>query len=81
MPVSTVTSKGQTTIPKEVRDHLKLRSGDQIDFLIQDDGTVILRPATLHVSQLKGLLHRKNMKSVSVDAMNKAIRNRFRPPR
>ena len=81
MPSSTLTSKGQTTIPKEVRDHLKLQSGDQIDFLIRSDGTVVLRPATIHVRELKGFLHRRNMKPVSVDAMNDAIRKRFRAPR
>jgi antitoxin PrlF len=78
MPSATITSKGQTTIPKEVRDYLKVQSGDQIDFIIQADGTVIVRPATTHVSQLKGILHRRNMKPVSIDAMNKAIRKRFR---
>jgi len=78
MPSSTITSKGQTTIPKEVREHLKLQSGDQIDFLIRQDGTVVLRPATLHVRELKGILHRKNMKAISVDTMNEAIRKRFR---
>ena len=81
MPSSTLTRKGQTTIPKQVRDHLKLQSGDQLDFLIREDGTVVLRAATLHVRELKGILHRKNMKSVSVDAMNDAIRKRFRAPR
>jgi len=81
MPSSTLTSKGQTTIPKEVRDHLRIQTGDQIDFLIQSDGTVVVCPATLHVSELKGILHRKNMKAVSVDAMNEAIRKRFRAPR
>jgi antitoxin PrlF len=78
MPSSTMTSKGQTTIPKEVREHLKLQSGDQIDFLIRQDGTVVLRPATLPVQELKGILHRKNMKAISVDTMNEAIRKRFR---
>jgi AbrB family looped-hinge helix DNA binding protein len=81
MPSSTLTSKGQTTIPKQVRDHLKLQSGDQLDFLIREDGTVVLRASTLHVRELKGILHRKNMKSVSVDDMNEAIRKRFRAPR
>ena len=81
MPSSTLTSKGQTTIPKEVRDHLKLRSGDQIDFLIQPDGTVLLRPATLPVSELKGILHRPRMKALSIDAMNEAVRQRFRTRR
>jgi antitoxin PrlF len=78
VPSSTLTAKGQTTIPKEVRDHLKVQSGDQLDFIIQADGKVILQPATIHVSKLKGILHRKNMKAVSVEAMNSAIRKRFR---
>ena len=81
MPSSTITSKGQTTIPKEVREHLKLQSGDQIDFMIRSDGTVVLRPVTLHVRELKGILHRKNMKPVSIDEMNEAIRKRFRSRR
>jgi antitoxin PrlF len=81
MPSSTLTSKGQTTIPKEVRDHLKLQSGDQIDFVIQENGTVLLRPATIHVRELKGILHRKDMTPLSIDAMNDAVRKRFRAPR
>jgi antitoxin PrlF len=78
MPASTLTSKGQTTIPKEVRDHLKLQAGDAIDFVIETDGSVIIRPATVHVRELKGILHRNGMKTVSVSAMNAAVRKRFR---
>jgi len=81
MPASTLTSKGQTTIPREVRDHLKLKSGDQIDFIIQEDGAVVIRPATVHVGELKGMLHRRGMKTVSIAAMNTAIRKRFRAKR
>ena len=81
MPSSTLTSKGQTTIPKEVREHLKLHTGDQLDFLIREDGTVVLRPATLHDRELRGILHRVNMKVVPVDAMNDAVRKRFRARR
>jgi len=81
MPSSTLTSKGQTTVPREVRDHLKLHSGDQIDFVIQADGSVSVRPVTVDVKELKGILHRRNMKAVPVDAMNAAIRKRFRPVR
>ena len=75
MPSSIITAKGQTTIPKQVRDHLNLQSGDQIDFVITADGTVLLKPATVHVRELKGLLHRKNMKAVPVRAMNEAVRS------
>ena len=78
MPASTLTSKGQTTIPKDVRNHLKLRTGDQIDFVIEPDGSVVIRPATVHVRELKGILHRKGMKALSVNAMNAVVRKRFR---
>ena len=78
MPASTLTSKGQTTIPKDIRNHLKLRTGDQIDFVIEPDGSVVIRPATVHVRELKGILHRKGMKPLSVNAMNAAVRKRFR---
>jgi antitoxin PrlF len=81
MPNSTLTSKGQTTIPVEVRNHLKLQSGDQIDFVIHSDGSVSVRPATIHVKELKGMLHRKSMKAVPVEAMKAAVRRRFRTGR
>ena len=76
MPSSTLTSKGQTTIPKEVRDHLQLEAGDQIEFLIQDDGQVVLRPATVDLLSLSGRLRRADRKPVSLEAMRKAIRSR-----
>jgi len=76
MPISSLTSKGQTTIPLEVRRKLGLRPGDKIDFVIGDDGIVILRPATSDVIELKGLLKRAGRKRLSVDEMNDAIRGR-----
>jgi AbrB family looped-hinge helix DNA binding protein len=81
MPASTLTSKGQTTIPRDVRNHLKLRTGDQIDFVIEPDGSVVIRPATVHVRELNGILRRKGMKHLSVNAMNAAVRKRFRMSR
>jgi len=74
MPSATLTSKGQTTIPKEVREHLGIRSGDRLDFLINSDGSVTLRPGTIHISELRGILHRKGVKSVSLREMDVAIR-------
>jgi AbrB family looped-hinge helix DNA binding protein len=76
MPSATLTAKGQTTIPKQVRDHLGIRSGDRLDFLIQADGTVILKPATTRVAELKGLLYRKETKAASVNDMKRAVRKR-----
>ncbi len=55
MPTATLTSKGQTTIPKEIREHLGLKPGDRIDFLLIE-GEVVLRPARVDVRSLRGCL-------------------------
>jgi len=60
--------------------HLRLDTGDRVDFLIQDDGSVLLRPAT-DVRELKALLHRKRTKPLSVAEMNAIIRRRAAEPR
>ena len=75
MATSTLTSKGQTTIPKAVRRHLGLKPGDKIRFLVEDDGRVMLLPATLHLRDLRGSLP-KPSKPVSIERMNEAIRER-----
>ena len=73
MPTATVTSKGQITIPKEVRELLRVEAGDQVDFVITDRGEVVVRSATGDVRELRGLLKRSRQRPVSVDAMNAAI--------
>jgi AbrB family looped-hinge helix DNA binding protein len=54
--LSTVTSKGQITLPKAVRDRLHLRSGDRVEFVVLEDGRVEIVPVTAPVTQLKGML-------------------------
>ena len=49
MSTSTITSKGQATIPKRIREFLKVKAGDQLDFVIADDGRVLVRPGTVGV--------------------------------
>ena len=73
MPVATLTSKGQTTIPKQVREHLKLNPGDKLDFVIESEGRVVIRPAKLDVRELKGLLKQSDRKVLSIGDMNAAI--------
>lgn len=41
---ATITSKGQVTIPKEIRDRLGLEAGQEVEFVLADDGTVEVRP-------------------------------------
>jgi antitoxin PrlF len=78
LPTATLTSKGQTVIPKAIRDHLRLRPGDVVNFVVQDNGDVLIRPATEDIRRLKGLLHRPGRSPVSVAQMNQIIRNRGR---
>jgi len=76
MPTSTLTNKGQTVIPKAIRDRLGLHPGDTLDFVVQDNGDVLIRPATDDVRQLKGLLHRPGRAPVSLEYMDQTIRRR-----
>jgi antitoxin PrlF len=78
MPTATLTSKGQTVIPKVIRNHLGLQPGDSLDFVVQDNGDVLIRPATEDIRRLKGLLHRPDRFPVSVGEMNQTIRSRGR---
>jgi AbrB family looped-hinge helix DNA binding protein len=73
MPTATLTTKGQVTIPKSVRDLLRIEAGDQIDFFVTDQGDVFVRGLSVDVRELRGLLKRNRRSSVSVDEMNAAI--------
>ncbi len=78
MPTATLTTKGQVTIPKEVREHLGVDTGDRLSFLVQEDGTVIVEPITRHVRDLGGLLKRPRHRSISIDEMDEGIARRMR---
>ncbi|NJS37669.1 MAG: AbrB family transcriptional regulator [Rhodobacteraceae bacterium] len=72
MQESTVTTKGQTTLPKDVRSALKLHPGDRVRYMILDGGEVRLvrcRP----VMQLAGLLKDRTDKQASLEDMDEAI--------
>lgn len=72
MPGSTLTTKGQVTIPKPVRDALGVHAGDRVSFLIREDGVVELRPETVDLKDLYGMLEHTG-KPVSIEEMNQAI--------
>lgn len=71
MPTATVTSKGQITIPKEVRDALGLVPGDRVAFRLVEDAA-ILEPETFDVKELFGSL-RSKVRGVGVGDMEAAI--------
>lgn len=70
---ATMTSKGQVTLPKDIRDKLKLKAGDSLDFRQMPDGSVIMRAANRSVFDLVGLLARPGQQPVSVEEMDEAI--------
>ena len=76
MPSATITSKGQLTLPKAIRGLLRVGAGDRVDFVVKDDGTVVLRPATVDVRELRGMLHRKGLTPLTIEEMNAIIRRR-----
>jgi antitoxin PrlF len=75
MATATLTSKGQITIPQEVRQRLSLDTGDRVEFVELPDGDFAIRPAVHDVRSLKGLL-RKPPKPVSIEDMRAAVRTR-----
>lgn len=69
---SKLTSKGQLTLTKDVRDWLNLQSGDKFWGYLREDGTIPLQPLTVDVGELYGLLP-KPLKPVSLEEMDAAI--------
>ncbi|MBX3646158.1 MAG: AbrB/MazE/SpoVT family DNA-binding domain-containing protein [Rhodocyclaceae bacterium] len=72
---ATLTSKGQITIPKAVRDSLKLHVGDRLEFLVDPDGSVRIVPATRPVTELKALL-RSPAQALSLEEIDTVIAER-----
>jgi AbrB family looped-hinge helix DNA binding protein len=76
MPASTLTSKGQLTLPKAIRDRLGLHEGDRAEFRVTADGRVVVEAATVDLRDLRGVLKNRG-KQVSVEEMEEAVRRAF----
>lgn len=72
MTAATLTSKGQLTLPKDVRVAMGVGPGDRVDFVRMEDGNFAVLPATHSVKSLKGIIARPR-KPVSLSEMDKAI--------
>lgn len=66
MSEAIVRSKGQITIPVDVRNALALHAGERVVFTILDDGTVIMRAKNRSVLELEGMLEDKNQRKTKV---------------
>ena len=73
MPSATITTKGQITTPKDIRNILNIGKGDRVEFLVDTNGSVTILSVTTDIKALKGLVP-KPKKYVSLDDMKNAIR-------
>ena len=71
--LATVTIKGQVTVPKAIRDQLKIEQGTQLDFKLNDDGSFLVRPLKRSALSIVGLLKRPGRDAVTVGQMNQAV--------
>lgn len=76
MPITTLTSKGQITLPKQIRDAFRLKPGDPVEFLVARDGGVSVRAPRGDVRDLKGLLRSSRRRTMSLEDMERAIARR-----
>jgi AbrB family looped-hinge helix DNA binding protein len=74
MPIATLTSKGQITLPVDLRERLRLVAGDRVSFDEQSDGSYLLRPLKGDIRQLKGVVP-KPARPVTGEAMDRVIRD------
>jgi AbrB family looped-hinge helix DNA binding protein len=68
---ATLTSKGQTTIPKAIRDSLGMKAGDRMSFTLMPDGVVVVRVKTKRISDLAGLLYKKGRKPMPIERLSR----------
>ena len=68
---ATLTSKGQTTIPKLIRDSLGMKTGNKMSFTLMPDGVVIMRVKNKRMAELAGLLHKKGRKPLPIGLLSR----------
>ena len=72
MPTSTISSKGQTTIPIDIQRLLNVKPGDKIQYFVEADGRVSLLPRTLSIEAWEGVLP-KPKRTVTLEEMDAAV--------
>ncbi len=68
---SAITVKGQATIPKAIREHLRLKPGDRVKFFVHPDGSVVLLPK-LSAAALRGIIKSRRRRPVTIAEMTEA---------
>ena len=81
MAIATITSKGQVTIPQSVRQSLKLRAGDKLDFRIEESGVVRVYPIAKRAVEVSGHFSYKASRARSTAEIKSELRKAFRDRR
>jgi antitoxin PrlF len=78
MTLAKLTTKGQVTIPKIVRESLKLHAGDKIEIIVKNDSEAVIRPVSKKVDDIFCKLHKPSRKLVTTEAMNQMLKKRMK---
>jgi antitoxin PrlF len=78
MPTTTLTSKGQVTIPKKIRDELNLQPGDQLSFEIENGNKISVRPEKKTADQAFGILYSGERETFSDEDMDRGVAEYFK---
>lgn len=70
---ATLTEKGQVTIPRQIRERLRLRTGHKVEFTVENENRAVMRPSGPRLSDLAGILGRPKRR-VSLEEMDEGIR-------
>ena len=75
---ATLTSKGQVTLPKAIRDRLGLAAGSMLDFAVLPDNSISARPVTPDARRIRGILKSPHAKAPTVEQMDQAVARHLR---
>ena len=81
MPTATLTSKGQLTVPKAIRDQLHLRPGDRLEFTLESNGTLSVSPLTRRVAEVFGMFSHRATTPCSTEKLNEELGKAFKDGR
>ena len=78
MALATITTKGQITIPKKIRESLRLHTGDKIEIVVTENKEALIRPISKKVDDVFCKLYNPNRESVSIETMDTIIRKKMK---
>jgi len=78
MITATLSSKGQITIPKEIRERLDLKKGDKIEFELSDEEIVTIKRKSTRIDEVSGMLSEYADRRYSIEEMDEAVEEMFR---